>query len=548
MKKLLLSLCLVIFASAVCFAQNALWAGNAARGNDDIYPASVRSSGKAAGMSLALPEGTLVQVKNQKNGQTVDVTIVAGQGKPGIFLLLNSAASDALDIHSGEVIMVEIREKSSVSNPFLDYSADPDRFKKSLNDEIVSPRQNDPDNTATVDVEGEMNKMGYEETEESTAVEEEESVPVVDSPVLAAAEEPSITEDTAIPEDTTVEAEPAGDTLLLSPDGADEDIDTPDAILEEEEAELVTAVREDDIPEGEIVVPETDGSRDFEDIIIADSEETYDAVLNYGDTKEEKTEEVAVEENPVPEEKVTAVEETSSPAVTEEPAESEPEAEGTPFLAEDLTLTDLNGQEEISEPVESEAVPEERSTPPVDPGRVIYFLTPAELRPPEPVEDEETPLPVWEKDEDSLSLTASTSDSGEGTAALSEADPVAEGDILIADSSENGEGAESPVIEPEIHFEPQYVELDELEKYIRETLEDGSRYVQVASFGRRDYSQIYGNMVNLQKSFPYLPMILLPVEGESTLKLMVGPVSRDEVGILLYAMKANGFADAFLNR
>ncbi len=527
MKKLLLSLCLVIFVSAVCFAQNALWAGNAARGNDDIYPASVRTSGKAAGMSLALPEGTLVQVKNQKNGQTVDVTIVAGQGKPGIFLLLNSAASDALDIHSGEVIMVEIREKSSVSNPFLDYSADPDRFKKSLNDEIVSPRQNDPDNTATVDVEGEMDRMGYEAIEESAA-EEEQPAPVEDTPAVAAADEPSI------PDDKAVEAEPAGDTLLLSVDEAAEDTETLDAAPENEETEVVTAVREEDIPEEEIVVPETDGSREFEDIIIADSEDTYDAVLNYGDSKEEKAEEVAVEE--------TAVEETPSPAVVEEPAESEAEAEGTPFLAEDLTLNDLNGQEEISEPAQPEAAPEERDSPPVDPGRVIYFLTPAELRPPEPVEDEEAPLPVWEKDEDSLSLTASSPEAGEGAADLSE------GDILIADPSEKEEAAESPVIEPEIHFEPQYVELEELEKFIRETLEDGSRYVQVASFGRKDYSLIYGNMVNLQKSFPYLPMILLPVEGESTLKLMVGPVSRDEVGILLYAMKANGFADAFLNR
>ena len=473
MKKILLGLFLIITASVLCSAQSALWAGNAARGNDDAFPASVRSSGKAAGMSLALPEGTLVQVKNQKNGQTVDVTIVAGLGKPGIFLLLNSTAADALSIHTGEVIMVEIQEKSSVSNPFLDYSADPDSFKKNLNDDILAKAGDDPDNTAAVDVEGEMSRMGYE---------------------AAAETEPVATEETA-ESPTVVEPLP---------------------------------VEESSEPEESITVPETDDDRDFDDIVIAESEETYDAVLDYGDGAEEA----------VPEPEAVPEEETV--------------AEETPFLSEDLTLTVPEPEKEgpaeetalaMAEPEPEEPAAEEEAggtgaeaSVPIDPDRVIYFLTPAELRPPEPAEDEAPPLPVWEKEEDVL------------TVATAEEEPGKEESGVPAEETAGNAFAEATSDEPEIHFVPQYIDPDDLETYMRDTLEDGSRYVQVASFGREDSRRVYDRMVELQKSFPYLPIILLPGTGRDTFKLMVGPVSRDEVGILLYTMKSRGFPDAFLNR
>ena len=475
MRKVIICLYLIISTSVLCFAQSALWAGNAARGNDDAYPASIRSSGKAAGMSLALPEGTLVQVRNQKNNLTVDVTIVSGQGKPGIFLLLNSTAADALEIHTGEVIMVEIQEKSSVSNPFLDYSADPDSFKKNLNEEFLAQSSDDPDNAAAVDVGEEMGKMGYAAAEEEGVPEEE--------PALETATEASVAAEPVITEDVEVEPEPEPVEADVAPEPVE--------------------------PEPEIVIPAAEDGRDYEEIIIADSEETFDDVLDYG-------EEAGGEDILIP----------ADTAAAEEEAE--------PFLADEISGEDMAAVTEDIPAVEPAPVTDEEDIPEadtaleeeaavVDPDRVIYFLTPAELRPPEPVE-EAPAIPEWGEAED---------------------------DLLVAEAvpEESAEGVSEPEKEePSVIFVPQYVDGDELDAYMKETLETGARYVQVATAGKNEQEHIYKNMEDLQESFPYLPILLLPGKDENSLRLMVGPVSRDEVGILLYAMKAHGFSDAFLNR
>ncbi|MDC7223658.1 MAG: hypothetical protein PQJ60_07935, partial [Spirochaetales bacterium] len=554
----LISLYLMMLASVACFAQSALWAGNAARGNDDAYPAAIRSAGKSAGMSLALPEGTVVQVKNQKNGLTADVTIVAGQGKPGIFLLLNSAAADALEIHSGEVIMVEIQEKSSSSNPFLDYSADPDSFKRNLTEEFLVPAQDDPDNAAALDVEEEMDKMGYEtaEAEEEAVLseldEEEGENEVVLAQEAPEEEEPLGEEEILPAELPEPEVVPTEEVAVLEEEIPSEEILMEEDLPVEVEPEVIPEDREPEPVREEIIIPEAEG--DFEDVIIADKESSFDEVLDFRD-EETILAETAVEPEPVvetvpePEEEPEAVVEADEPfladeisseeLVTTEESPSEPEpvvalAEGDPepvvALAEDdVDAEEVSVEAEESAPVES----------PVDPNRVIYFLTPAELRPPEPVE--EAPLlPQWEEGRDDVLTTSPEPDSE-----LVEAGEPEEAETL---AMAEDIPAEPEVKEPEILFVPQYVEAEELESFMKETVEAGSRYVQVASFDEGESDKIYQNMENLQDSFPYLPMLLMPGAEEKTLRLMVGPVSRDEVGILLYAMKARGFADVFMSR
>ncbi len=467
MRKLFFSLCLFAAAAALSFAQSAIWAGNAARGNDDSFPPAVRSTGKSAGISLALPEGTLVRVKNQKNGITTDVTIVSGQGKPGIFLLLNSAAADSLEIHSGEVIMVEIEEKKAVANPFLDYSADPDAFKKNLNEEFLSTPVEDPDNAAAVDVAGEMDRMGYASGEEPAAEE-------APSP-----EEPA--------DETPLDAVVAVDAL--SPAGEPE--------------------------EPAITVPPAGDDRAYEDVIIADGAESYDSVLDF-----------------------TPEEEPSG----EEPVETET------FLSDSINLdadVPVEGEAPVEEPIliasaaetgsESVPEPEEVPAPVIDPGRVIYFLTPAELRPPEPVE--ETPvLPEWEEPADG------SEQDGKGDLVVpSEKTPPPEDTVTVIKPAEPADGED-------LVFVPQYVESADLNAFMQETLKAGSRYVQVASFSKISSDGLYEIMASLQEAFPYLPLLLLPGRDGKSYRLMAGPVSRDEVGILIYNMKARGFSQAFLSR
>ncbi|MDC7219689.1 MAG: hypothetical protein PQJ59_07105 [Spirochaetales bacterium] len=485
MKKLIFSLILLAGSLSVSFAQSAIWAGNATRGNDDAYPASIRSSGKAAGLSLALPEGTLVQVRNRKNGKTADVTIVSGQGKPGIFLLLNSSAADALDIHTGEVIMVEIEEKSSISNPFLDYSSDPDGFKRNLNEEFLTSPGTNPDDPSSLDVEGEMDKMGYETEEEDASLAEESSPEETAVAALPDTDDAVIEEEELLMEEITVEDPLEGELLVDAGEAETEEIIEENPIVVETPIEETPPVEEPELEE--LYVPEAEG--DFEEIIIATGKDDYDEELDYSSKEEpflsdDLTADELVKEEPVLEE--------SAPV-------EEPIVEEAPVLAE------------------TEEAPKEE--PVIDRERVIYFLTPAELRPPE-VEEEEPALPEWNE---------------------------SEGEVLTVE-------AEEPVAEPEkegeeeIIFVPQYVESDDLEEYMEETRESGARYVQVALFDKNASEEIYDNMGILQDAFPYLPILLMPGSTENTLRLMVGPVSRDEVGILLYAMKAHGFADAFLNR
>lgn len=467
MKKRLL-LILIIIGQAFLFAQENAFIGNATRGSDDSFSGSPDQDG-LYGISLIVPAGKSVRVTNLKNNLTEEILIVEGKAKPGIQLLLNSSASDALKIFPGEVIQVSSVELSGGTNPFLSYAEDPERFKKDMDEEFLEKEKKDPDYGSAVDVEEEMEKLGYE------TAEEEETAP----------------------------AEGDGDDI---PEPGEGDIKSAELEIAEkavddsftEPEETVDAVEnKKTLP----IAPESNES-DWDDIVIAHPEEDLDDVLDIDDIETDQERE-ALEAEP------TVVDEPEAEAAPEN--ESEPEIVDAEPFATDMVALD----EETSSGEDS---PEES----VRPDRVIYFLTPAELRPPDVTEENEEILPPWDDDD--------------------------EESLVIEGEAEEDEPTEKALdsIPSMTLYVPQYVEADELDSYMEETVRNGSRYIQVISLDEKKKDDLYKNMTEIQDNFPYIPLLVLPSNKDGFLRLVAGPVSRDEVGILLYAIRAHGFDDALL--
>nr|MDA3851228.1 SPOR domain-containing protein [Spirochaetaceae bacterium] len=159
---------------------------------------------------------------------------------------------------------------------------------------------------------------------------------------------------------------------------------------------------------------------------------------------------------------------------------------------EELFGDNIEDTQDVEEPVEEpvDQTTEEPIEEPILADRIIYFLTPAELRPPEIVE------------------------------------------IIEEDGSST------------VSLVPQEVTQDELNEIISEPIQRGSRYIQVASYSEESLDQVYCEMAQLKTLFP---MILQPdeVDGKTVYRLLVGPATRDEMGVLLkYHLPAQGYNEA----
>ena len=67
-------------------------------------------------------------------------------------------------------------------------------------------------------------------------------------------------------------------------------------------------------------------------------------------------------------------------------------------------------------------------------------------------------------------------------------------------------------------------------------------YIQIAVLANED------NINNLIDKYNKYPIILLPREGGSGYKVLVGPLNKDEYGSVLEKFRAFGFKDAFLKK
>lgn len=159
-----------------------------------------------------------------------------------------------------------------------------------------------------------------------------------------------------------------------------------------------------------------------------------------------------------------------------------------PVAPEELipVLSPENLPEEIEETLDMSSVEELSDTILPSGDNVIYFLTPSDFRPPtQPIESKE--------------------------------------------SSEE--------------IVPVLVDRETLEDYIVNQLNNGSSYIQLGAFSTAE--SIYSEIEAIENRYP---MVVWTEQrnGNTLYKLLIGPLTQDETGVLSYRFRDSGYADLFL--
>jgi hypothetical protein len=522
---------IIISAAAVLFAQS-VWTGNAAVSNEkefESYYSEDSSTGKYLGASNSFPGSTEVTITNPRNGKSVSVSIVKRLSQPGLFLVLSPEAGQAIELPDDDILNVEVvvrRKNEEVFNNYTDdlpYSEDPD-----LNPSAELAIDTDPAQTTSES--GDFSPVSIADAPE---VE-----PEIEPPVETSVNEyipPVVLNNEGTP------FEEGYDPLVVL-EGEEEDSSTPEEIVEiiddpKALAEAITSsVSEPDIPlperYDESDLPE---SFDPEDLLEDTSPEVV-GITPEKDTLSETLDNAIVLAEPgvlKPEELDSDFMEAGiDDLLISEPAESEmdisepeiseivmadPELEESDFDAiiiaepeieeilisepeetetlviepiedvEPITIEPITIEPEVFEPVviAPETVEEE-------PENVIYFLTPGDFRPP-------------------------------------------------PQSEEKKEKEKEKVKEKTIVALP--VERSELEEIIVTELHNGGSYLQLGTYSSVEV--LYSQIEMISDSYPSI--VLTMGERDNQLyKLLIGPISRDEKGIVMTRFRSLGYGDAFL--
>ncbi len=90
---------------------------------------------------------------------------------------------------------------------------------------------------------------------------------------------------------------------------------------------------------------------------------------------------------------------------------------------------------------------------------------------------------------------------------------------------------------------PVLVERDVLEGYIVEHLKNGSSYIQLGAYSSPE--SIYSEILSIGERYP---MVVWTENrgGKVLYKFLVGPLSKDETGVLSYRFRESGYPDLFL--
>lgn len=104
MKRLWVALLLLAAAGAVF--GDSIWTGNAARGGLADFPSD---GGSFLAASNSFPRNTRLEVTEPRSEKSVVVTVSGRLPTPGIFILLDSAASEELDLPIDQVLPVRVR-------------------------------------------------------------------------------------------------------------------------------------------------------------------------------------------------------------------------------------------------------------------------------------------------------------------------------------------------------------------------------------------------------------------------------------------------------
>jgi len=534
MKRICLIL-IIISAAAVLFSQS-VWTGNAAVSNEkefESFYSEDSSTGKYLGASNSFPGSTEVTVTNPRNGKAVSVSIVKRLSQPGLFLVLSPEAGEAIALPDDDILNVEVvvrRKNAEVFNNYTDdlpYSEDPDLNPSAelamatgseeasvpsgdlvidtsadhgeIEPEIELPVESSVNEyipPVVLDNEGTPYEEGYDplivlESEEEEISKPEEIVEIIDDPqalveaITSSVSEPDIPLPERYDESDLPDSFDPEETVSDKPDN------TPAISLVPEEPgvlkpeDLDTEYLDADI--NDLLFNESDiAVAELNELEVTEEEPAEPEISEIMPEDTEKTvadwEEIVVSEPVVEELIIPEFEETENVVI--EPEVSEPVVIIPETVLEEPDVV-------LEEP---DVVVEEPDVVVEDPGNVIYFLTPGDFRPPpqsaEKKEKEKEKEKVKEK-------------------------------IIVA----------------------LPVERSELEEIIVTELRNGGSYLQLGTYSSIEV--LYSQIEQISDSYPSI-VLTMGERDHQLYKLLIGPISRDEKGIVMTRFRSLGYGDAFL--
>jgi len=226
-----------------------------------------------------------------------------------------------------------------------------------------------------------------------------------------------------------------------------------------------------------------------------------------------------------------------------------PEVESIPEMTdESFAEVPLSGEEMVPVPVPADTLRVEREEPGLTealPGEVDVPVTDALVTPVEILSEE---VPAGEIIAEEI---PSEPDAETETAVLTEADEIRDsilptGDNVIyflTPSDFRPPTGPVDVKEDAGEIVPVLVDRSSLEKFIVSQLNNGSSYIQLGAYTSPE--SIYEEILSIEDRYP---MVVWTENGrDGTLyKLLVGPLTRDETGVLSYRFRSTGYNDLFL--
>jgi hypothetical protein len=539
-RRLLVTILLLFVLTAGVLCSDEVWEGNATQ----IRRGEFETEGLFAA-SNSFPKGTVVEVQNIRSGKSVQVTVLKRIGdNPNLFLLLSYQAARELGINSGDVERVRVRIVPDFGSDVYPRSEE----LTSSQDPDINPNVGVPESPPA---EAEV----VQEKGESAA-----ETAIVETGISEAAEEKRTPEEQLIVEKASRDPQKM---LYTSP--------------REGESSISPEV---ETPEEEVVKPGIKEPR-VEEVVEAEAPET-----TVEPPRPEKEALIAIEPtDPVPPEKVGAIAvEEGEPEETLEPPQAEQEY-GIAFRQEDPDLPREMTPETGVEPPEV-GIGEEVAFSPSDPslpqeteeGKPSASIDPPQPResylvafsPSDPLLPEEEAVEAGEQPE--ATVEPPEIEVGEETAFVpgeplppGEAEEKGPEGVLEEEVAGVTEPEpEEPKTEEETPKEvtPEVVTRVEEEVAVAEEkpahekpaaalkteltgdLKRGRVYfVQLGAYSdealARSLEAIYS------KDYPI--EIYAAKSGERGIyRVLVGPLSKDESGAVLYWFKARGFKDAFV--
>jgi Chemotaxis protein histidine kinase and related kinases len=482
----------------------AVWDGSAVAGGLGDFP-----DDGLYGACNSFPRDTSVTLYNLENGKTVTVTITRNVDNPGVFIALSPKAAAALGMQVGTsariraVALTASQATTTLPPARAGETADPDYNPKVFVDREKAALASQPAESAAV--------TGAAASESAAA-----AAGTAAAAEAAASGSAAAVAESAAPEviaGAAPEASPAEAPAVAAPEPQPPSETPPEAAVE------------DLARPAEAVATATEGSA------LAEPSPAPAEVPDSSLSKRTTPVEAELSATPL------AAPEVSSPATApEEKAEPSPEPEA---LALDKPTQAEKGKELSVEdavaPVDKGAAALDETKPAAPSTEEVVTLEPAAPKPPEsappaaasaapsapavaaaPEQAEPAPAPVAAPSE---------------TEAPVEAAPLAESAPSAAPEPAAAAAAPSPGVKI-----PASVPLiTELKK--------GSYYVQIGVYGTN--TALLGAVAGF-KAYPLAVESVTTKKGDSAFRLYVGPLSRDESGVMLMRIRAAGFKDAFL--